>query len=153
MYTFTLLVKDPQFDLERRHKSFWGCVCGSIDSYPVWQLLWIRESLKVAFMKHIVQKSKQDKLLYTLSSICSLKSRRCQLILCRWFYAHYKEKISCRGFKHVAHEFILACCMTNVKTVLKSLIIQLFLFNKPKYRSRHLSKVKCISASQQVVWI
>lgn len=52
---------------------------------------------------------------------------------------------------HVAHEFILACCMTNVKTVLKSLIIQLFLFNKPKYRSRHLSKVKCISASQQVV--
>lgn len=27
---------------------------------------------------------------------------------------------------HVAHEFILACCMINVKTVLKSLIIQLF---------------------------
>lgn len=41
--------------------------------------------------------------------------------------------------------------MTNVKTVSKSLIIQLFLFNKPKCRSRHLSKVKCISASQQVV--
>lgn len=27
---------------------------------------------------------------------------------------------------HVAHEFILACCMINVKTVLKSFIIQLF---------------------------